>query len=62
MSEYHDYKEMYLTMVRETEKAINILIQAQQKCEELYLNTEKPDIKLLGLAEMEKKDIDASNK
>lgn len=34
-----EYKEMYLTMARETEKAINILIAAQQKCEELYMNT-----------------------
>ena len=33
-----DYKELYLTMMRETEKAIRILINAQLKCEELYLN------------------------
>jgi hypothetical protein len=33
-----DYKEMYLTMVRATEQAINLLIEAQQKCEELYLS------------------------
>ena len=33
-----DYKEMYLTMMRATEKAIRILIEAQQACEELYLN------------------------
>ena len=32
-----DYKELYLTMVRETEKAITILIQAQQACEEAIL-------------------------
>ena len=47
MSEYHDYKEMYLTMVRAAEKAINILAEAQQKGEELYLSGTKPDIKLL---------------
>lgn len=33
-----DYKEMYLKMVRTTEKAINLLIKAQQECEELYLS------------------------
>ena len=33
-----EYKEMYLTMACETEKAINILIAAQQKCEELYMD------------------------
>lgn len=32
-----DYKEMYLHMVRETEKALRILIEAQRTCEELYL-------------------------
>ena len=33
-----DYKEMYLKMVRASERAINPLIQAQQECEELYLS------------------------
>ena len=32
-----DYKEMYLHLMRETEKAVQILIQAQRDCEELYL-------------------------
>ena len=39
-----DYKEMYLTMVRASEKALRlseeaaqVIIEAQQKCEELYL-------------------------
>jgi hypothetical protein len=36
-----DYKEMYLTMMRASEKAIRILIEAQQTCEELYLNPRK---------------------
>ena len=49
-----DYKEMYLTMVRETEKAVrllepslNILIAAQQNCEEMYINSSEPVIHLL---------------
>jgi len=52
-----DYKEMYLTMVRETEKAVTILeevekaagilIAAQQKCEEMYINAPEPSIVLL---------------
>ena len=37
-----DYKELYLTMIRETEKAIQILTYAQQKCEDLYLNDLEP--------------------
>lgn len=32
-----DYKEMYLKMVRATEEALNILIKAQQECEEMYM-------------------------
>ena len=32
-----EYKEMYLTMAREVEKAVRVLIDAQQKCEEMYL-------------------------
>lgn len=35
-----DYKEMYLTMCRASEKAINDLIAAQRKCEEMYLSSE----------------------
>lgn len=49
-----DYKEMYLKMVRETEKAVrlteqslNILIAAQQNCEEMYINSPEPVIQLL---------------
>ena len=38
-----DYKEMYLTMVRETEKAVRILIEAQQRCEEMYLAEEETE-------------------
>lgn len=33
-----DYKEMYLTLFRASEQAINTLIAAQQACEELYIN------------------------
>lgn len=34
-----DYKKMYLKMVQETERAINILINAQRECEEIYIST-----------------------
>jgi len=33
-----DYQEMYYTMMRASEKAIRILIEAQQKCEELAIS------------------------
>lgn len=36
-----DYKELYLTMMRASEKAARILIEAQQQCEERLLETEE---------------------
>ena len=38
-----DYKEMYLHLMRETEKACRILIKAQQDCEEMYLSASDPE-------------------
>lgn len=38
-----DYKEMYLIMVRAAEQAQNILIEAQQKCKEMYLDAQDED-------------------
>ena len=35
-----DYKEMYLHLMRETEKAIGILIEAQRECERRYIESE----------------------
>lgn len=32
-----DYKELYLQMMRATEKSIRILVEAQQNCEEQIL-------------------------
>jgi hypothetical protein len=32
------YKEMYLELFRATEQAINTLIDAQRRCEEMYMN------------------------
>ena len=42
-----DYKEMYLHLMRSTEKAIQILIEAQQACEEMYLSTTEPELTVL---------------
>lgn len=38
-----DYKELYFTMMRETEKAIRILVEAQKNCEEKYLEAEEEE-------------------
>lgn len=42
-----DYKEMYLALFRATEDAVNILIDAQRKCEGSYMTSEGPKIVLL---------------
>ena len=34
-----DYEKLYYTAMRELEKALRLLIAAQQKCEELYLQS-----------------------
>ncbi len=42
-----NYKEMYLKMLHASEQAINILIAAQQGCEELYISQPEPRVVLL---------------
>ena len=34
-----DYKKMYLKMLAASEEALNVLIKAQQECEELYIKS-----------------------
>lgn len=46
-----DYKEMYLLLMRETEKAIRILIKAQQDCEEMYLSATETKLAALNQKE-----------
>ena len=46
-----DYKEMYLSLFRATEQAINQLIAAQQACEEMYLQEEPPSLTILTIKE-----------
>lgn len=46
-----NYRDMYLEMVRATEKAIKILIQAQQDAEELYLSSPDPELKILSFTD-----------
>ena len=42
-----DYREMYIHLFQETEKAVRILIKAQQDCEELYINSPEPELTVL---------------
>lgn len=42
-----DYKEMYLTLFRAAEEAVQTLIAAQRTCEEMYLSAEEPELIVL---------------
>ena len=33
-----DYQKMYLALFKASEEAINLLIEAQRECEELYMS------------------------
>lgn len=36
-----DYKLLYLTLLDSVEKAINLLIDTQKACEEIYVDTDE---------------------
>ncbi|MBQ1264459.1 MAG: hypothetical protein IIY04_03475 [Oscillospiraceae bacterium] len=42
-----NYKEMYFKLFRAATKAIDLLVEAQQECEELYLSAEETPIIVL---------------
>lgn len=49
-----DYKEMYLKpfqLFRASEEAVNVLIAAQRECEELYISSPEPELKVITLSE-----------
>ncbi len=46
-----DYRELYLTLMREVEKSIEILINAQRKCEDMYINSEEPIIQVIDFTQ-----------
>ena len=49
-----NYKEMYLKMLRASEQAVNILITAQQECEELYISSPQPELQEIPPSENKK--------
>ncbi len=44
--EMPDYKELYLQLMRATEKSIRILVEAQQSCEEQILQEEEQESRI----------------
>jgi hypothetical protein len=53
-----DYKKIYLTMLRASAQAVNILIAAQQECEEQYISSPGPKLTMVPLQSENKKDAD----
>jgi len=52
-----DYKEMYLKMLQASEQAVNILIEAQRECEELYISSPQPEPHAIPLPLENKKNL-----
>ena len=38
-----DYKQMYLTLLDNVEKTINMLINAQRECEDIFIDTDETE-------------------
>jgi len=53
-----DYKEMYLRMLRASEKALDIIINAQQECEELYITNPSPETRVVSFSAGNNKSTD----
>jgi hypothetical protein len=61
-----DMKKMYLSMMQNTDKAIRILEQGQEKCEEMFLRDEgllpdASDSQMQLTSTIERKKLDNSN-
>lgn len=48
-----DYKELYFKLFRASNQAIELLIAAQQECEELYCSAEDSDSQMLDFPKKE---------
>lgn len=57
-----DYKAMYFRMAHETAKAIDLLVEVQRECEEMYINAEEPELTVLHFPEEEPAEVDSSEK
>lgn len=55
-----DYKKMYLTMFHATESAIELLIAAQQECEELYISAADSEENVISITQAQKKNADGN--
>lgn len=56
-----DYKEMYLKMFRASEKALDLIVTAQQECEELYTENSPPELRSISLPAENNQNADPQN-
>ena len=49
-----DYKQMYLEVMQATEDAIQRLIEAQQRCEEMYMDAVETPLTVISVSDKEK--------
>lgn len=50
-----DYKEMYLNLFRASNQAVELLIAAQQECEDLYCSTADSELQVLDFTSTKNK-------
>ena len=53
-----NYKEMYLKLFKASEQAVNLLIAAQQECEEYYVSAPQPEFQVISLPPKSEKGAD----
>lgn len=46
-----DYKTLYHKLFHATDQAIELLIAAQQECEDLYCSSEEPEVRALDFTQ-----------
>lgn len=57
-----DYRKMYAKMMASCEQAIQLLITAQQECEELYVSAPEGELRMLARPTRREKDAHDAKK
>ncbi len=57
-----DYRKMYKKLFKATEDAINVLVAAQQECEEMYMSAPEDELEVVtALRETQKQSAATAN-
>ncbi len=52
-----DYKELYFKLFRASNQAVELLIEAQRECEELYCSAAEPELRMLNFTKEKQTDV-----